>query len=43
MAGGKVAKLDRVIIENMADEQTAVAALKAGEIDFYRGAADRPA
>lgn len=35
MAGGKVAKLDRVIIENMADEQTAVAALKAGEIDFY--------
>jgi peptide/nickel transport system substrate-binding protein len=35
MAGGKVAKVDRVIIENMADEQTAVAALKAGEIDFY--------
>ena len=35
MAGGKIAKLDRVIIENMADEQTAVAALKAGEIDFY--------
>jgi peptide/nickel transport system substrate-binding protein len=35
MAGGKIAKLDRVIIENMADAQTAVAALKAGEIDFY--------
>jgi peptide/nickel transport system substrate-binding protein len=35
MAGGKVARLDRVIIENMADQQTAVAALKAGEIDFY--------
>ena len=35
MVGGKVAKVDRVIIENMADEQTAVAALKAGEIDFY--------
>jgi peptide/nickel transport system substrate-binding protein len=35
MAGGKVAKVDRVIIENMADQQTAVAALKAGEIDFY--------
>ena len=34
-SGGKVAKLDRVIIENMSDEQTAVAALKAGEIDFY--------
>ena len=35
MAGGKVAKVDRIIIENMADQQTAVAALKAGEIDFY--------
>ncbi len=34
-AGGKVVKVDRVIYENMADEQTAVAALKAGEIDFY--------
>lgn len=34
-SGGKIAKVDRVIIENMADEQTAVAALKAGEIDFY--------
>ena len=35
MAGGKVAKVDRIIIENMADQQTALAALKAGEIDFY--------
>ena len=35
LAGGKVAKLDRVIWENIADEQTAMAALQAGEIDFY--------
>jgi peptide/nickel transport system substrate-binding protein len=35
MAGGKLAKVDRVIIENMADQQTAIAALRAGEIDFY--------
>ncbi len=35
MAGGKLAKVDRVIIENMSDQQTALAALKAGEIDFY--------
>src|SRR5208283_5638563 len=34
-AGGKVAKLDRVIFVNMPDAQTAVAALQAGEIDFY--------
>jgi peptide/nickel transport system substrate-binding protein len=34
LAGGKVAKLDRVIWENVADEQTALAALQAGEIDF---------
>ncbi|MGU3399919.1 ABC transporter substrate-binding protein [Brucellaceae bacterium D45D] len=34
-AGGKVAKLDRVIWENIADPQTAVAALQSGEIDFY--------
>lgn len=33
--GGKVAKLDRVIWENMIDEETAVSALQAGEIDFY--------
>jgi peptide/nickel transport system substrate-binding protein len=34
LAGGKIAKLDRVIWENVADEQTALAALQAGEIDF---------
>ncbi len=34
MAGAKVAKVDRVIYENMADSQTAMAALQAGEIDF---------
>ncbi len=33
-AGGKVAKLDRIHIANIRDEQTAVAALQAGEIDF---------
>jgi peptide/nickel transport system substrate-binding protein len=35
MAGGKVVKLDRVTFENIADEQTALGALQAGEIDFY--------
>jgi peptide/nickel transport system substrate-binding protein len=35
IAGGKVVKLDRVIMQNMPDSQTAVAALQAGEIDFY--------
>lgn len=35
IAGGKVAKVDRVIMLNMPDAQTAVAALQAGEIDFY--------
>ena len=34
LAGGKVAKLDRVIWNNLADEQTGMAALQAGEIDF---------
>jgi peptide/nickel transport system substrate-binding protein len=33
-AGGKVAKMDRVILENMSDPQTQAAALLAGEIDF---------
>jgi len=33
-AGGKVVKVERVIFENMADEQTAMSALQAGEIDF---------
>jgi peptide/nickel transport system substrate-binding protein len=35
IAGGKVVKVDRVVFENMPDEQTALAALRAGEIDFY--------
>jgi peptide/nickel transport system substrate-binding protein len=35
LAGGKVAKLDRVIWENISDQQTALAALQSGEIDFY--------
>lgn len=35
ISGGKVVKLDRVIFQNMPDSQTAVAALQAGEIDFY--------
>ncbi|MGI9521017.1 MAG: ABC transporter substrate-binding protein [Hyphomicrobiaceae bacterium] len=35
LSGGKVASLDRVIIENLSDQQTALAALTAGEIDFY--------
>lgn len=35
IAGGKVVKLDRVTFVTMSDPQTAVAALQAGEIDFY--------
>ena len=35
LAGGKVVHLDQVVWENIADEQTASAALTAGEIDFY--------
>ncbi|MFW5835060.1 MAG: ABC transporter substrate-binding protein, partial [Pseudomonadota bacterium] len=35
MAGGKVVRVERVIWENIADEQTAMAALQTGEIDFY--------
>jgi peptide/nickel transport system substrate-binding protein len=35
LAGAKVVKVDRVIYENMSDSQTAMAALQAGEIDFY--------
>ncbi|MET4328671.1 peptide/nickel transport system substrate-binding protein [Bradyrhizobium sp. i1.15.2] len=37
LAGGKVVKVDRVIYVNMPDAQTAVAAVQAGEIDFYGG------
>jgi peptide/nickel transport system substrate-binding protein len=35
LAGGKVVKIDRAVYVNMPDSQTAVAALQAGEIDFY--------
>jgi peptide/nickel transport system substrate-binding protein len=35
MAGPKIAKLDRVIYQNIGDSTTAMAALQAGEIDFY--------
>ena len=34
-AGGKVVYIDRAVFENIADEQTAMAALQAGEIGFY--------
>lgn len=33
-AGGKVVKVDRVIWDSIGDQQTALAALQAGEIDF---------
>ncbi|RVE84373.1 ABC transporter substrate-binding protein [Sinorhizobium meliloti] len=36
-AGGKVVKVDRAIWDNIADSQTALAALQAGEIDFLQG------
>lgn len=35
-AGGKIVKVDRVIWDGIADEQTALAALQAGELDFVR-------
>ena len=35
LAGAKVAKVERVIWENIGDQQTAMAALQSGEIDFY--------
>jgi peptide/nickel transport system substrate-binding protein len=35
LAGGKVVKIERAIFENISDEQTALSALQAGEIDFY--------
>jgi peptide/nickel transport system substrate-binding protein len=35
-AGGKVAKVDRVILEVFTDPQTATAALQAGEVDFVQ-------
>ncbi|ESY46373.1 MULTISPECIES: ABC transporter substrate-binding protein [unclassified Mesorhizobium] len=33
-AGGKVVNVDRVIWDNIADQQTALAALQGGEVDF---------
>jgi peptide/nickel transport system substrate-binding protein len=35
LAGAKIVKLERVIWENISDQQTAMAALQSGEIDFY--------
>ena len=35
IAGGKIVKVERVVYINMPDAQTAMAALQAGEIDFY--------
>jgi peptide/nickel transport system substrate-binding protein len=37
LAGGKVVKVDHVVWDNISDDQTAMAALQAGEIDFYEG------
>ncbi|MBT1516484.1 ABC transporter substrate-binding protein [Bradyrhizobium sp. SRL28] len=34
-AGGKIVNVDRVIWENIANPQTAFAALRAGEVDFF--------
>ncbi|CDX42664.1 putative peptide ABC transporter periplasmic-binding protein y4tO [Mesorhizobium sp. SOD10] len=34
LAGGKLVKVDRVTWINIADQQTAIAALQAGEVDF---------
>lgn len=36
-AGGKIAKVDRIIWDVIADQQTALAALQAGEIDYLEG------
>lgn len=38
MAGGKHARMQRIVFQNMPDEQTAVSALLAGEIDFIERA-----
>ena len=35
VSGGKIAKVDRVVWQNIQDPQTALAALQNGEIDFY--------
>lgn len=34
-AGGKIAKVEQVIWENISDPQTALGALQAGEVDFW--------
>jgi peptide/nickel transport system substrate-binding protein len=34
MSGGKVARFQRIVLQNIPDEQTAISALLAGEIDF---------
>lgn len=36
LAGGKIVRVDRVVWDNIADQQTALAGLQAGEIDFIR-------
>ncbi|WP_192179640.1 ABC transporter substrate-binding protein [Mesorhizobium amorphae] len=36
LAGGKVVNVDRVIWDNIADQQTALAALQTGEVDFVQ-------
>jgi len=35
LSGGKISNFERVVLVNMPDAQTAIAALQAGEIDFY--------
>ncbi len=35
LAGGKIVKLDQVVWQNIADDETAIAALESGEIDFF--------
>lgn len=35
-AGGKIVKVDRVVWDNIGDQQTALAGLQAGEMDFIR-------
>ncbi|MGY8668970.1 ABC transporter substrate-binding protein [Bradyrhizobium sp. UFLA05-109] len=36
LAGGKIVKVDRIIWDNIVDQQTGFAALQAGEIDFLQ-------
>ncbi|RWK47258.1 MAG: ABC transporter substrate-binding protein [Mesorhizobium sp.] len=37
LAGGKVVNIDRVVWDNISDQQTAFAALQSGEVDFLSG------